>query len=139
MTNSRQNENDILGKYINPGRIERAPEGLTEKIMTRIQVEKAPLRIHGKFPLNIMVPVISVMITLALIVLAVIFSSPSENTILSVIIKSIGNLKFTIPEIKINTLSGFSLPALVIYIAIGFFILTLFDKALNRLFRRHGK
>lgn len=136
MINSKQDENDILGKYINPERIEKAPEGFTEKIMARIQVEREPVKITGKFRPNVLVPVISAVITLTLIVLAAIFYSPSENTLFSGIIKNTGNLNFNFPEIKMNIFSDFSLPALAIYIAIGFIVLTLFDRVLNRLFHR---
>jgi hypothetical protein len=139
MNSSTHNENDILGKYINPERIEKAPEGMAEKIMTRIQLERAPLIITGRFRLNVVVPVMSAIITLTLVLFAVLFSSPSDNTVISGIIKSIRNLNFTIPEIKMDTFSGFSLPATVIYIVIGFFILTLFDRALNIMFNRRRK
>ena len=33
---------DVLRQYINPERIEKAPEGFTSKVMTRIQVETVP-------------------------------------------------------------------------------------------------
>jgi hypothetical protein len=139
MNNSGKNENDILGKYINPERIEKAPERFTEKIMDRIRFERAPSRMPGKIQLSVPVPVISVTITLALIVLAIIFSSPADNTVLSGLMKHIINLNLAIPKIKMDTITWFSLPAIAVYIAIGCFILTLFDTALNNLFHRIGK
>lgn len=136
MTNSKQKESDILRKYINSERIENAPEGFTEKVMARIQVEGAPVRITGKFRLNVLVPVISGIITISLIILTIIFSSPSDNSLFPVAVKSLRNFNFTLPEIKINIFSGSGLPSLVIYIAIGFIMLSLFDKALKRLFHK---
>jgi hypothetical protein len=139
MNNSGKNENDILGKYINPERIEKAPERFTEKIMAHIQFERAPSRMPGKIPLSVLVPFISAIITLALIVLAIIFSSPADNTDLSGLMKHLINLNLAIPKIKMDSITGFSLPAVVAYIATGFFILTLFDTALKNLFHRIGK
>lgn len=139
MNNSGKNEDDILGKYINPERIEKAPERFTEKVMARIQFERAPSRMSGKFMLSVLVPVISATITLALIVLAIFFSSPADNTVLSGLMKHFINLNLAIPKIKMDTITGFNLPAVVVYIAAGFFILTLFDTALNNLFHRQGK
>jgi hypothetical protein len=136
MTNSKQNESDILRKYINSERIEEAPEGFTEKVMARIQVQGAPVRITGKFRLNVLVPVISCIITLSLIVLTIIFSSPSDNSLFPDTTKFLRNLNLTLPEIKMDIFSGSSLPALVIYIAIGLIMLSLFDKALKRLFHK---
>jgi hypothetical protein len=139
MNNSDKNENDILGKYINPERIEKAPEEFTEKIMARIQVERAPSRMPGKIRLSVLVPVISATITVALIVLAIIFSSPSDNAVFSGIMKQFSNLNLAFPKIKMDAISGFSLPAIAVYIATGFLILTLFDTALNKLFHRIGE
>jgi hypothetical protein len=139
MNKSNHTENDILGKYINPESIEKAPEGLTEKIMTRIQLGKAPLRTARQFRLNLVVPVIAILITLILIVLSVIFSSPSDITTLSEVTKYLRNLNFTVPGSGKETFSFISLPAIAVYITTGFFILTIFDRALNRFFRGHGK
>jgi hypothetical protein len=136
MINSRQNGNDSLEKYISPDSIEKAPAGFTEKIMTRIHVESPPLAIKNIFRPGVVVPVSSAMIALTLIVLAIMFSSASENTLFSGLMKYISNLNFILPKIKMAAFSGFSLPVLVTYIATGFFILTLFDRVLNKLFRK---
>lgn len=136
MTNSRQNENDYLGQYLNPDGIEKAPEGLTEKIMSRIHVEQVPLKVYRGYRFNVLVPAISAIITVVLIVFIVIFSSPADNNILSGVFKYISKLSFKIPVFTTDTFSGFSLPAILTYIAIGFFILMLFDRVLNRLFHK---
>jgi len=137
MNKSGQFENDILRNYITPERIEKAPERLTGKIMTRIHVERAPLRTIRRFRLIFSVPLVSIIITLALIILAIVFSSTSDNKTISVIAKYISNLSFSVPEFKLDSIPVFSPSSVAIYIAIGFFILIIFDRALNRLF--HGQ
>jgi hypothetical protein len=136
MTNSRQNEDDYLGQYLNPEGIEKAPEGLTEKIMSRIHVEKVLLKVHKRYRFNVLVPAISAIITIAFIVFIVIFSSPADNNILSGVFKYIPKLSLNIPVFTTDTFSGFNLPAIVTYISIGFFILMIFDRFLNRLFHK---
>ena len=125
MIDSRQNENDYLGRYLNPEGIEKAPEGLTEKIMSHIQVEQVSLKVTGRNRLNVMVPVISTMTALVLIVFTLLFTSNNNNQILSAFLKYVPKLKFTMPEFPTVTFSGLNLPAIVTYIAIGLFILML--------------
>lgn len=139
MNKSDNMENDILGKYINPEYIEKAPEGLTEKIMTRIQVGTAPLKTAGKSRFNIMVPAVSIAITAILIVISTLFSTPSEIPSLSVLTKYFSNIDFTFPGLKDDSLSTFSPHTIFIYIALALFILAIFDRALNSFFRGHRK
>jgi hypothetical protein len=135
--NSKGNiKNDILGKYIDPEKIEKAPEGFTEKIMIRIQVEKSPAGVRYKVKANVMVPVISVIIALVFIVLAVIYSSPSDNQVITGIAGLFHNFK--IPSIELPAIKSLSLPSVVVYISVGFLFLSLFDRALNRLFHKRN-
>jgi hypothetical protein len=134
MNNLRKNEDDLLGRYINPDRIEKAPEGFTEKLMARIAVEREPLRIPREIRL---IPGISAGVTLMLIIMAIIFSSPAENTILSGVMKYLRNMDLHILQVKMDTISGFNIPSLAFYIVIGFFVLTLFDRAISTLFHGH--
>ena len=39
MNNQEKYKEDLLRQYINPEKIEKAPEGFTSKVMTRIQLE----------------------------------------------------------------------------------------------------
>ena len=39
MNKKEQYEEDLLRKFINPERIEKAPEGFTSKTLARIQIE----------------------------------------------------------------------------------------------------
>jgi hypothetical protein len=41
-------KDDLLRQYITSERIEKAPEGFTSKVMTRIQVDTSPLMVAEK-------------------------------------------------------------------------------------------
>jgi hypothetical protein len=129
-------ENDILGKYIDREKIEKAPEGFTEKIMNRIEVEKSMAGAGYRVRANVLVPVFSIVIALVLIALAFIYSSPSDNQVNAGISAFFQNLK--IPAIELPSIKPLSLPSVVIYISVGFLFLSLFDRVLNRLFHKHG-
>jgi multisubunit Na+/H+ antiporter MnhB subunit len=139
MNKSGKYEKDILADYINRERIEKAPEGFTEKIMTRIQVESTPERVKEKFRLNILVPLVSGIITVALVISAILFASPEKETTFSSVVKLLQNLQINIPEFRFGSFTGFNLPGWLIYLAVGLFVLTLFDRALYNLFHREGK
>jgi multisubunit Na+/H+ antiporter MnhB subunit len=139
MNKSGKYEKDILPDYINRERIEKAPEGFTEKIMTRIQVESAPVRVKEKLQLNILVPLVSGIITIALIISAILFASPEKETTFSSVVKYFQNLRINIPEFRFGSFTRLNLPGWLIYLAVGLFVLTLFDRALYNLFYRERK
>ena len=135
MDKQEKYKEDLLRQYINPDRIEKAPEGFTSKVMTRIQLETVPLKDAGRLQKKNLVPVISAAITILLIVAA--FLIPGSETDLSAVttVELIKNIKVALPEINLTSLFSFNLPALMIYVFIGILILTVFDRALNMLFR----
>ena len=137
MDKQEKYKEDLLRQYINPDRIENAPEGFTSKVMTRIQLDTVPLKDAGRLQNKNLVPVISAAITILLIVAA--FLIPGSETDLSVVpvVELIKNIKVALPEINLTSIFSFNLPALMIYVFIGILILTLFDRALNMLF--HGE
>lgn len=127
-------EEDILRQYIDPENIEKAPEGLTHKVMTRIRYETEPVGIKEPFLKNIKIPMISGFVTLVLIITVFILPN-SESTLLP-------QLKFlkdiNLPELKISFDSYFNFnpEALTTYLLAGIILLAIFDKALYGLFHR---
>jgi len=136
MDKQEKYKEDLLRQYINPDRIEKAPEGFTSKVMTRIQIETVPLKDAGRLQNKNLIPVISAAITILLIFAA--FLIPGSETDLSAVpvVELIKNIKVALPEINLNSIFSFNLPALMIYVFIGIMILTVFDRALNMLFHR---
>jgi hypothetical protein len=136
MNKQEKYKEDILRQYINPERIEKAPEGFTSKVMTRIQIEAGPLKAAAGLRNRNFVPVISTAITI-LLILAAFFIPGSETDSLALpVVKLIKNIKVSLPEINLTSIFSFNLPSLLIYVFIGILILTLFDSALNVLFHR---
>jgi hypothetical protein len=136
MNDQGKNKEDILRQYINPERIEKAPEGFTSKVMTRIQFGVVPLKAIGRLRNRNLVPVISAVVTILLIVAAFLIPGSESDSMLLTGLKLIKNIKVSLPEIDITSIFRFNFPALLIYVFIGILILTLFDKALNRVFHR---
>lgn len=136
MDKQEKHTEDFLSQYINPERIEKAPEGFTSNVMTRIQVETEAVKIREKFRIRNIVPVISVTFILLLIISA--FILPSGNNDMGILSSSKYFQNINLPVIKINFDSLFSndLPAWSPYLLIGILILTILDKALYGLFHR---
>ena len=137
MDRDKIDEKDFLAEYINPGKIEKAPNGFTEKILDELQKEQVNHAARRGIIRSVSsVPVISVLITLILFILAFIFLSPSDQVFGSDFFRSVQKIELTLPDINLDSLVSFTLPAIIFYLLIGFFTLTIFDRLLNRLFRR---
>jgi hypothetical protein len=133
--NSKNNpEDDIMRQYIDPQRIENAPEGFTQNVMTRIQLETRGSVIAEKRWARMRVPAISVCITLILIIAVYLLPDYGISQIQG--LTFLNNFKF--PDLKISTdpFSGIKIPAIITYLIAGVVLLFVFDKALNRLFHR---
>jgi hypothetical protein len=139
MNKSEEFNEDILSRYIKPGKIENAPAGFTGRVMTRIRMEKIPSVAGNRFLLNYKIPLIYSFITLALIISAVITSSTDNDSAIFKILKSLSDLINALPKINYEKLTGISIPGWIIYIMIGIFMLCIFDRALNLLFHRERK
>lgn len=136
MNSQKKNQEDLLRQYINPEKIEKAPEGFTSKVMTRIQIETVPLKAAGRLRNISFVPVISVSVTILLILAAVIIPGSKTGSSVFPAADLIKNIKVYLPEIDLTFIFRFNLPALIMYLFIGILLLTIFDRALNMLFHR---
>ena len=136
MNNQEKYKEDILRQYINPEKIEKAPEGFTSKVMTRIQIETVPLKAPGRLRNKSLVPVISSAVTIILIVTTFLIPGSESDSLALPMVKFVKNIKVSLPEIDLPSIFRFDLPALLIYVFIGILMLTLFDRALNVLFHR---
>jgi hypothetical protein len=139
MNKSEEFNEDILSRYINPEKIEKAPGGFTEKIMTRIQIEKVTSPVTNSYLKNLKVPLISGLITVALIVSAILVSATDMDSAIFSVLKPLIDIRNSFPEINFDKLTGFTLPGWMIYITLGIFMLSIFDRTLNALFHRERK
>lgn len=139
MNKSEKINEDALRFYINPEKVEKAPEGFTEKIMTRIQMEKSYSPAGIRRIRNFNIPAIYLLITVILIITAIVVSAGNTDSAFYSLFKPVSDLKLSFPEFSFDTFSGFSMPGWLIYLALGIFFLSLFDRILNTLFSRHRK
>jgi hypothetical protein len=136
MNNQEKHTDDLLSKYITSERIEKAPEGFTSKVMTLVRLEKSHLVSEERSWKKNLVPVLSIVITVLLIVSAYLIPSGKTDPISNPVLSLIKNLKLSFPDVNISSIFRFSLPSVMIYAIIGIIILTVFDRALFRVFHR---
>ena len=136
MNNQENHKEDLLGRYISPEKSEKAPDGFTSKIMTRIQLESLPLNTAGRWWKRNPVPLISVAVTILLMVAAYLIPANQADIFDSSFLNSLRNIKLSLPEINLSSIFSLSLPSLLIYVIVGIFVLTLFDRALYGIFKK---
>jgi hypothetical protein len=134
MNKSDKYDEDILRQYIDTERIEKAPENFTQTVMTRIRLESEPLEAKGRLRIKNIVPVVSVIITLILIIIA--YISPGSSSESLPLIRLIQNIEFPVLRINFDTILNQDLSVWITYIFVGILLLGLFDRALSGLFHR---
>jgi hypothetical protein len=136
MNRKDQFEEDILMNYINPAKIEKAPDGFTSKTMTRIHIESESRRAHRWIFSRSPIPLISV-VTILLLVTAAIFMPPgSQNTTISGMLKFFSNYNITFPRLYFSSLPQLNLPVWILYTFIVVVFLGFLDRFLGTLFSR---
>ena len=136
MNNQEKYNDDILRQYINPERIEKAPEGFTSKVMTRIQIEKVPLRAADFSQKKNLVPVISTAVIILLLAAAFFIPGKEVDPLAHPVATLFNNIKVSLPELNLSLIFRFNLPSVIVYVFVGILILTLFDRALYGIFHR---
>jgi hypothetical protein len=131
---------DQLREYLKPGTIEKAPEGLTEKIMFQVQTQKKYVPVKYNFLNKDVVPIVYCGITILLIILSLILPYSSDNIINLPILNSLVSFKDMVLKFVVGFLSGFRIPSMIIYIPVAFFMLVVLDYVLSSVFyRKHSQ
>lgn len=136
MNNQKKYTEDLLEHYINPERIEKAPEGFTSKVMSRIQVDGVPVKSTGSLRNISPVALISTAVTVVLIVAVLLIPGSKSSSIATPVLEYLKNIKFSLPEIDLTSIFRFNIPVILIYVSAGILILLLFDVVLYGLFHR---
>jgi hypothetical protein len=136
MNSQEKHSDDLLSKYITPERIEKAPDGFTSKVMTLVRLEKSHLVSEERSWKKNLVPVISVTVTVLLIVSAYLIPSGKTDSIANPVLSLIKNLKLSFPDVNVSSVFRLSLPSVMMYAIVGIIILTVFDRALSRVFKK---
>lgn len=129
-------KDDLLINYINPERIEKAPEGFTSKTMTRIQIATESRRSRKWIISGSPVPLISLAIILLFTAAAILMPSESNGQISSVFLKFFSNYSITLPKLYFSSPPELNLPAWIIYASLVIVFLAVFDRFLGSLFRK---
>jgi hypothetical protein len=130
MNRTENDERDLLREFINPGNIEKAPEGFTEKVMSEITLQTCNKIIENRHSKYI-VPFVAAGITATLTVAAILAKS---NSLLKPEFKLPATIDINLPAIDFSKYLNFSLPSIIGYIFIGMLLLGIFDKGLFNLF-----
>jgi hypothetical protein len=136
MNTQEEYNNKVMREHFNPGGIEKAPAGFTEKVMTLVSLEAKPVKAREKFISRIIVPAISVAVTLILSVTAMLLPASGYDTAAVPWMKLIKNLNLPAVNINLDSLLSFTLPAYLPYLFICILFLTLFDRGLSGLFHK---
>lgn len=137
MNNPDNYKEDLLRKYLKPENIEKAPEGLTSKVMNAIQTELNIRKSRKKGIKWNPVPVIAVCIISLLILASISFYGNPWNMENISFLKDIGNIRINFPEIDLSAIFSFDISLYLIYIFIGMLFFVLFDRILNEAFNNH--
>jgi hypothetical protein len=138
MNKQETNDEDLLRKFLNPEKIEKAPEGFTSKTLTRIRIESQSVKVNKGFFAKNRVPVISAVITAGLIITALVIPAGETDSIGSSIWKYFQDIEFTLPDFNNSFFRDQSLPGWILYLIVGIFLLGFFDRALFGLFHKRN-
>ena len=83
-----------------------------------------------------LIPVISAIVTAVLIIAALLIPGNQTDSVVKPAVDLFNNIKITLPVKDVSSIFSSGLPSQLIYIFIGIFILTLFDRALYGVFHR---
>jgi hypothetical protein len=139
MNNSDEFKKDLLKEYISPGTIEKAPTGFTSKVMMQIQTETSGSRVPVRSRKINTVPVVSVIIIVSLLVAAFLMPGSKSDTLTPLLLDIVKNISSSLPVLKVSSFFSLTVPSVLIYVFIGIFILSLFDRALYGLFHRERR
>jgi hypothetical protein len=128
MNNREMDDEDLLRKFLDPEKIERAPAGFTTKTLTRIRIETRSSVEHDGFFARNRVPVIFAVITAGLIIAAILIPAGDTGSLGSEVWKYFRDIKLTLP--------GLILPKWASYAMIGIFVMGFFDRALSGIFHK---
>lgn len=134
MNNQEKYKEDLLRQYITPESIEKAPEGFTSKVMAHIRIETVPSIVAGRLWGKSPVVIISAAVTIILLAIAFLIPASQPDSLALPVLKLLKNINLSLPELNLSSIFGLTLPSIIIYVFIGILILTLFDRALHRIF-----
>jgi hypothetical protein len=134
--NREENDNDILRKFLDPSKSEKAPEGFTLKTMARITIERQSVSVKESFFVRNKVPLLSAAVIIILITVAVLIPAGENGNLGFAAWSYLRDLKINLPQINNTYLKDFALPYWTKYGLVALAALIFFDRALFSFFSR---
>lgn len=135
---SRERDDKLLKYMVSDTKL-RAPEGFTEKVMTRATLERVTRASRYESPVKPGFILAAVVVAFTLITFALLLPESDLSVRgLALFNDLTGSLHLTLPDFKPIQLPAyeFDIPSLFVYLAIALFLLTLLDRALSGYFNR---
>ncbi len=132
-------DTDLLKKYMNPGFIEKTPEGFTTKTMTHIQLEAGSMKVPVKSAFTRQIPIISVVIIFTLVLASFALSTNDYSQSPSLFNKISQRLDITFPSINLTDYFSLRFPSWMPWLLVAVIILSVFDKAFVMYFHKGEK
>ena len=136
MNTQEEYNNKVIREHFSPEAIEKAPRGFTEKVMTLVSLEAKPVKARERLISRIIVPAISVTVTLILTVTVLLLPGSGYDSANLPWMKIIKNLNLPAFNMNLDSLLSFTVPAYLPYLFICILFLTIFDRGLSGLFHR---
>jgi hypothetical protein len=127
---------DRLSHYINPERIEKAPEGFTNKVMSLIEKEEAPVKVSIIFKRRTLVPYVFSGFIIVLVSVALFLPGAESKTLSIPALEVIRSIKINLPEFDLGSLLSINIPSVMLYGLSGILLLSFLDKALYGVFHK---
>jgi len=136
MNKENTNHDDLLRKFMNQGKTEKAPEGFSAKTMARIMIEKQSEPARVSFLLRNRVPIVSAAVTIALVLCAIFIPAGNNGSLGTAVWSYFNDIEITLPRFDNSWFENSAVPLWIGYVVPGVLILMFFDIALNSFFRK---
>ena len=136
MNKEDKNNDDLLRKFMYPGKKELAPEGFTAKTMARIMIEKQSEPSRESFLVRNRVPLVSLSVTAALVICAIFIPAGGSSSLGSAVWSYFNDIEFALPRFNNTWFENSALRQWVAHAVSGILILMFIDRALNFVFRK---
>jgi len=135
---SAEKENKRLKYMISNTKLE-APDGFTEKVMTRVTLERVARATHYESPVKLRHIFSLVAAAALLIALSQLPANFDSDYLPTFSFSFFSKIQSLLPDLRISDTSGFNIPAMFIYLSVSIFFLLIFDRFLSAIFRKSNE
>lgn len=136
MNRSEYTGDDRLSSLIQNDEPIKAPDDFTDRVMNMIAAEQAVTEVRAQRSATGIVPMISVIVTVGLTVLALLLPEKTRLPEIVGFLNFVNKIKLPAVTLNIDSLFSHTLPAITIYLIAGIALIAIFDKFLSGMFYR---